>query len=529
MRKISLLLCISLLFGIFSGCTSEQAYVPTGHGLADQQPLESTAAPSDPSETGSGQIGTKPTAEKREFTLAYYENEGFNPYKCANFNNRMLFSLLYQSLFFVDREYHPIPILCKSYTVSSDLRHHTFELEEATFSDGAPVTADDVVASLKAAENNAYYRGRFDNIDSIYTVDGNMIRIDTKTAYENLPMLLNVPIVKAGQVDENMPLGTGPYTIEEGASGLSLKLRSDWWCSAQLPVNAVSIPLMKATSPAQIRDSFEFDNLGISISDPGSANYAEYRCDYELWEADTGIFLYLASNSQSRVFSNNKVRAALTYAIDRYILLEKCYHGFGAIATLPASPGSPFYDRGLSDKITYDPQKLRQALKEEGLEGQSIVLLVNKSDSVRLETARMIANMLIDCGLDVTVQENSTDYYMQKLNAGDWDLYLGQTRLSANMDLTAFFAPYGKLSYGGMQDPAAYAMAQESLENSGNFYNLHQLILRDGQLVPILFRTYAVYARRGLAESLQPSRDNVFFYSIGKTLEGVMTIESTGE
>lgn len=524
MRKIALLLCLSLMMGAFAGCASEQPYVPSGHGLADQE-TEECSTEGAANSTADSSAETK----DREFSLAYYEDEGFNPYSCTNINNRMLFSLLYQGLFFVDREYHPIPILCKSYTVSADLSHHTFELEEATFSDGTVMTADDVVASLKAAENSSYYRGRFDNIASIYALEGNLVRIDTYLPYENLAMLLDIPVVKASQLEDSMPLGTGPYALAETAAGLSLKLRDNWWCTAQLPVSAASIPLMSAASPAQIRDSFEFDNLGISISDPGSSNYAEYRCDYELWEAETGIFLYLACNSDSPVFSNNKVRAALTYAIDRYLLLEKCYHGFGAIATLPASPGSPFYDRGLADKISYEPQKLRQVLQEEGLEGHSVVLLVNKSDTVRLETARMIADMLIDCGLNVTLQENSVDYYMQKLNTNEWDLYLGQTRLSTNMDLTAFFAPYGKLSYGHMDDPASYSMAQEALENSGNFYNLHQLILRDGQLVPILFRTYAIYARRGLAESLQPSRDSVFFYSLETTLDQIMTVEAPEE
>ena len=93
------------------------------------------------------------------------------------------------------------------------------------------------------------------------------------------------------------------------------------------------------------------------------------------------------------------------------------------------------------------------------------------------------------------------------------------------MDLSQFFAPYGALSYGDMDDPACYSMAHEALENSGNFYNLNQLILADGQLVPVLFRTYAVYAERGLVKNLNPARDNVFFYTLGKTLPDVMTID----
>ena len=125
----------------------------------------------------------------------------------------------------------------------------------------------------------------------------------------------------------------------------------------------------------------------------------------------------------------------------------------------------------------------------------------------------------------VEIQDNSTSYYKENLNVGAFDLYLGQTRLSANMDLSEFFRPYGALSYGGMSDAACYAMCLEALENSGNYYNLHQMVMQKGQLTPLLFRTYAVYMERGLLEGLSPARDNVFWYSMGKNLEDVMTIE----
>ena len=151
-------------------------------------------------------------------------------------------------------------------------------------------------------------------------------------------------------------------------------------------------------------------------------------------------------------------------------------------------------------------------------------MLVNKTDSVRLQTARMIAETLTDCGLVVEMLEEGGYRYGEKLKTDEWDLYLGQTKLSPNMDLTAFFDSDGSMSYGDMDDETAYEMALEALENSGNFYNLHQLVLQDGQLVPILFRTYAIYARRGLAESLQPARDNVFFYTLGKALEDITTV-----
>ena len=66
--------------------------------------------------------------------------------------------------------------------------------------------------------------------------------------------------------------------------------------------------------------------------------------------------------------------------------------------------------------------------------------------------------------------------------------------------------------------PAVLTVAREALANSGNYYNLHEMVMEDAQLIPILFRSYAVYATRGLVTDLSPARDNLFFYTLGRTL-----------
>ena len=156
--------------------------------------------------------------------------------------------------------------------------------------------------------------------------------------------------------------------------------------------------------------------------------------------------------------------------------------------------------------------------------GKTVKLLVNKEDSVRLQAARKVAQMITECGLNVELLECTYNDYRAVLRDGSFDLYLGQTKLAPNMDLTAFFKEGGSLSGGGMANAACLDMCEEALENSGNYYNLHQMVLRNSQLIPVLFRSYAVYADRGVGTGMEPSRDNVFFYSMGKSLEDARTV-----
>lgn len=503
-RICGLLLAAALTVGLLSACekTNNTVYLPTDNN----QLWGDTTTPDTP-------------VTEQKLSLPYFPDRGLNPYQTADYVNRNVFSLVYQGLFAVDADYNVYPILCKSYSVSKDMKTYTFYPQNATFPDGEPLTAADVAASLKTAVASEVYGGRFACVKSVTETEDGGAMVVLDTPYENFPLLLDVPIIKASQQNEERPMGTGPYLYERYGETLRLRRRSDWWCKSHVPVTAEHIQLVEGENPGQLRDEFEFNGLGLVTSDPGSSSYVDYHSDYELWDCENGMFVYLGCNSKGGIFTDQTLRAALTYAIARDVLVEQYYHGFANSAVLPASPQSPMYSTSLAQKYSYDPQKLTQAVADAGLVGTEVKLLVNSDDSVRLRVARHIAKMLSESGLVVRTSELNTEKYMKALKNRTFDLYLGQTRLSANMDLSAFFDSDGSLSYGGMSTPALYGLCLNALANSGNYYTLHQKVLEDGKLIPLLFRTYAIFAQRGIFTELTPSRDNVFFYHLGRTLE----------
>jgi len=152
---------------------------------------------------------------------------------------------------------------------------------------------------------------------------------------------------------------------------------------------------------------------------------------------------------------------------------------------------------------------------------KKMTLLVNADDSARLRAARYIAACLTEYGLPTGTLECSGQNYEAVLRANNWDIYLGQTRLPPNMDLSEFFRVWGELSSGGMPTDSLLDLCKDTLENSGNTNDLLKLIADDGRIIPVLFGYHAVYAERGLFENLSPTRDNAFYYSMGKTLIGI--------
>ena len=251
MKRIFLSVLCILLCGLMGCSLIKEPYVPTGDGLAP-----------DEEEIPGADISTEPPAEQ-DLVLVYYPEITMNPYACTDFTNRALFSLIYQSLFNMDSNYNVSPILCSRYTMSENMRTYSFYIEDATFSDGTPLTIDDVYASLQAARVSSVYKGRFLHVTSVYINESGGINIQLDTPYENFPILMDIPIVKAAEVAVDRPLGTGPYYWEEAPSGTRLRRRNDWWCDPEILITASSISLIEAESNAQIRDAFEFSNVGL--------------------------------------------------------------------------------------------------------------------------------------------------------------------------------------------------------------------------------------------------------------------------
>lgn len=507
-RIIALTLCAALVLGLLAGCGIDPGVTdPTGDALVMEG--------QDPAS-----IGPQQEVVIQEFSMCYYPDRSMNPLTCNDFTNRALFSLMYQGLFAADSNYAVTPILCKQYQVTPDNKTWTFYIEEAYFSDGTRLTIDDVFATYQAAQKCNYYKGRFTHVYEILLSEDGGITFALYNPFENLPLLLDIPILKASEIEAENPLGTGPYRLTDTISGVYLQQVENWWCSAQLAVNALSIPLIAAESPSQIRDEFEFSDVGLVCTDPGTASYADYRCDFELWDCDNGVMLYLGCNVLlSDFFSDEGVRAALTYAIDRQQIVDDIYRGLALPTTLCTSPRSPYYSTSLAIQYEHDSMQFIEALSNYGLVMNHATLLVNSDDSMRLRTARAIAEMLTECGLPTVVDEQDGSSYRGKLSRGEYDLYLGQTKLSPNMDLSEFFRNWGAMSINGVANNEIYALCKDALANQGNYYNMLKAIADDGRICPILFSGNFVYADRGLLTNLSPARDNVFYYDLGKTME----------
>lgn len=518
-KLLSAFLALSLIAALLAGCgrtIDNSGYVPTGDAILMEGQDPEDIMPEE--------------EDAQELTLAYYPDNSLNPLFGSNYTNRVLMSLMYQGLFAVNNKKQVTPILCSSYRVSADATQWVFYLESsATFSDGTHVTPQDVVATYEKAKENDYYKGRFFHLHSVTILEDNGIAFNLDTPYENLPLLLDVPIVKSSEVDADIPLGTGPYTFSEGVGGANLYRNPAWWCgSLKIPATDSTITLVDVSSVGEVRDEFQFGEVSVVCTNPMSATFAEYRSDYELWEIESGYMLYIGCNiTYSDFFDDGTLRTMLTYAMDRETMAEENYKGMVDCVTLPCAPTEVYYSKTLAQEYEYDTLKFLDKMRsyripqKKGGGNQEMKLLVNSDDSARVNMARSIAETLTDLGLSCSTLEYGSAAYQTCLQSNNFDIYLGMTRLSPTMDLTDFFRPWGEMGWGGLANDNLYGQVKKALENSGTYSSLYKLLADDGRIIPLMFGHYNVYAQRGLIPDLNPARDNVFYYSLGKNMSDI--------
>ena len=121
--------------------------------------------------------------------------------------------------------------------------------EQARFSDGSPVTVEDVLWSFETLGELGHprYHGAWDKVATAEAVGPRTVRFTFNTEDRELPLILGLrPILKKADFDDRPfdestltpPIGSGPYVVGDFEPGrfLSLVKDPDWW-GADLPFN----------------------------------------------------------------------------------------------------------------------------------------------------------------------------------------------------------------------------------------------------------------------------------------------------
>lgn len=494
MRKLRRLIALFLPFLLLTGCWQEEPPEEPEDMLPPFQEMEEPA---------------KKTAVLPEhFALPYMPGRSLDPVGCADGMQQVIASLMYEGLFRLDGNFEPQPSLCASYTRNEDARRYVFTLRDGVqFSDGSALTARDVKATLDRARQSERYKNRLSGIASISTKN-NTVTIALNQPNTSFPALLDVPLVKSGTQDAAAPVGTGPYFFAQEETGAYLIANQSWWKAERQPVERIT--LVEASDHDAMLYRFSSHEVQLITADLTGTQAASTTGSVGCVDADTTLLQYVGCNTARAPLDNPALRRALSAGINRENITSAFLSGHGAPASYPVSPSSALYPAGLEDA----PDSFASAVTASGYASErSLTLLVNEENSFKKAIADYLAETWTAGGIPVEVQALPWEEYLEALSRGDFDLYYGEARLSADWDLNDLLTPGGALNFGRWSNPDTSRLLADfaSAENRETAMRALCTHLKDqAPILPVCFKSVSVLTQAEVIEGLTPTAAEPF-------------------
>ena len=231
-------------------------------------------------------------------------------------------------------------------------------------------------------------------------------------------------------------------------------------------------------------------------------------------------------NAADGVCRSPLVRQAFSRAFDRSALVEVLLSGHGDPAALPVSPLCGEYSEAAAALLEYDLDAAARLLAEAGYtlnaeagllydryDPVEVTLLVNSDNDARQAVARQLADALRSLGAAVTVSHLPWSNFTAALAAGEFDLYIGEVRLTGDFDPSALLT--GELNYGGFEggELAAAVTRWQAAQDVWRELAANTLwgqFAQDAPIAALCFMRGSLLTRWGLVSNLQPTRANPY-------------------
>lgn len=446
-----------------------------------------------------------------------------DPAQVVDLNSFQSLVQIYDTLVKWDTSGKLAPSLATKWTASPDGKTYTFDLRSGVeFSNGDPFSADAVVFTYERQidKNNPGYQfgpfpfaGVFNStIGSVKALSSTQVEFDLTQPDAgflagltlNTGYIVDPKVALAeGKDFANTGAGTGPFMLDKWTRGQELDLKPNprYWGSKPKLSKLVFLPI---TTPAQRTSSLESSGIDLAIN-PEPATLTDLKSrNFVVSEAPGDHIWFIGLNLSKPPFSNQLVRQAVNYAVDKNAIVSGVLHGTGIPANQPLTPGQLGFNKNLND-YGYDVQKAKQLLAQAGYpNGFSTTMIVPTSgsgmqDPVAMGTA--IQGYLAAVGIKVTITQQEWGTYTTTVpkgtNAGGFDMYelsindlpLDPWPIFAVLLSTDSLAPNG-FNAGYYQDPQfesliAQARSELDLQKRDALYQQAEAIVN--QQAPWIF------------------------------------------
>lgn len=315
-----------------------------------------------------------------------------------------------------------VPELAESWEATSDATEWRLKIRGGvTFHDGKPLTVEDVVASINhhRGENSTSAAGPLvEPIVGIATEGSDTVVFKLSGGNADFPFILSdyhltIHPVSDGGIDWRSGNGCGSYVLKNFQPGVvaEFERHMDHWRDDVAWVDSCEIlsiidPNARMTAlvsgDVHAIDRVDLKAAGLLSRKPGTTVESV---------AGTQHYTFAMATNQNP-YTDNNIRLALKYAINREELVEKILFGYGSVGNdHPIGAGQRYYNSSLEQK-KYDPDKAKYYLKQAGLDSLDIALHTSDAAySGAVDAGVLYQNSAKEAGINIKVVREPKDGY----------------------------------------------------------------------------------------------------------------------
>ncbi len=369
--------------------------------------------------------------------------DSFDPHVAQNGVTWQVLFLVYETLIEPKGDLTFEPLLAESWEQPSATTYIFHLRQNATFSNGRAVTADDVVKSLnrlRDPELASFWAQQTGPITEIVADNAHTVRIELERPYSPLLAALssvNASIIpfeelEAGTFDVTKEmLGSGPFMVAEHLQDESWSLTRNphYWRAGHPVVDEVKILVIPddAARIAALRDGrvhiANFDSPdapALLAGTPNVETVVQQTTDYYRIDVQ-------AIPDSGSPFADERVRQAMVLGLDRQKISDLALAGTASIdypvpSAFPSSAAChdiPSYQEPRSARV----EKAKALLKAAGAEGVEVGFIASPTVPVFPLIAQVIADSLKDIGMNVNVEAVPRGEWLERnFGTGEFDM-----------------------------------------------------------------------------------------------------------
>lgn len=460
--------------------------------------------------------------------------DSFNPYKCETEFNSQIMLLLYDGLIKVGEDLTYSNAIASGVNVQKKSINVTIR-GDAYFSDGTRVTANDVVYSFDMAKQSDFYGEKLFNFDSASSYGDLVVNFSLKNDDVFCINCLDFPIIKSSvkqstkenetsqeeqetELEQPYPIGCGKYKFE-GETRDTLTL-NEYWYGSELP-KIRRIKLINLIDNSDAVKSMETGNISYLFQDLSSGIYN--RVNAKTSKILMSNMVFLGINSYSKCLAKLEARQAINLVINKNEIVENAFLSFAEVAQSPFSPKwaklkEVYYDKKDEKEDILEANHLLDnagyaETNSFGMRTSSdteLTLLVNSDNGYKVSAADIIVQSMKSIGISVKVNKVPFDEYKSELSNVNYDLYIGEVKLSHDMSLEPFFGEDAGASFGINKDTDivkeyySFRAGDVSVQRFIDFFNVYL------PFIPLCFRQGVASYTNELSYSEEGTDSDIF-------------------